>query len=165
MKRFALFKLPLYLLLAGIAENFLVYITVFRIARWTKEWTLNMGAWATGVSAVIALVLFVLIGLRLRQKVDRRTCVWSVLLVVGYSLLSLALEQAFQYFGTYSMLNYYMYIPLGIFTAISSAVFQLIRCTDSMVPHVILSILLPFLFLLFVKPRPVENGQDLPIEP
>lgn len=98
---------------------------------------------------VISAMFFIIIGLRLRKIYTRSVCFRAASVLALYSLLSLVLEQAMQYSGHYGLLNYYMYLPIEIFTPITALLMRFFYEGAVSVVYAVPSLLAPYLFLLF----------------
>ena len=94
-------------------------------------------------------MFFIIIGLRLRKIYTRSVCFRAASVLALYSLLSLVLEQAMQYSGHYGLLNYYMYLPIEIFTPITALLMRFFYEGAVSVVYAVPSLLAPYLFLLF----------------
>ena len=75
----------------------------------------------------------------------------SATIVVIYSIIILALEQITQYFGTYSMAIYSLYLPVEIFTTITSVLIKISSAENINWIYGIPSLFGPYLFILFGK--------------
>lgn len=144
-----LIKLPLYTLAAGILTRLLLNVFISLAMAFA-------GAWATPVEVVLfyvqcalSVLFFIIIGLRLRRIYTRSVCFRAASVLALYSLLSLALEQAMQYSGHYGLLNYYMYLPIEIFTPVTALLMRFSKGGAVSVLYAVPSLLAPYLFLLF----------------
>jgi len=143
--------LPFLTLIGGIILRIADFITAFILVKETSEWTLEMGTTAFYVRLVLSIILFVIIGIILRRIYDRKTFVKSATLLVIYSVVIFALEQITQYFGKYSMMIYWMYIPFELFTIITSVLARVITAESINWIYAIPSLFAPYLFVLFGK--------------
>lgn len=146
-----LLKLPLLTLIAGIILRIVNYITAFILFKGTSEWTLEMGTTVFYIDLVISIILFVAIGVILRRAFDRKTFIKSATLLVIYSIIIFALEQITQYFGKYSIIIYWTYIPAEIFTTITSLLARVSTAESINWLYAIPSLFAPYLFVLFGK--------------
>ena len=146
-----LLRLPVLTLLGGIILRIVDYITALTLIKGSSEWTLEMGTTAFYIRLAISIILFVVIGIILRRIYDRKTFVKSTTLLVIYSIVIFALEQITQYFGTYSMIIYWMYIPVEIFTSITSVLARVSTAESINWTYAIPSLFAPYLFVLFGK--------------
>ena len=146
-----LLKLPVLTLIGGIILRIIAYITALTLIRGTSEWTLEMGTTAFYIQLVISIILFVVIGIILHTIYNRKTFVKSATLLVIYSIIIFALEQITQYFGTYSMIIYWLYLPVEIFTIITSVLARVSTAESINWMYVIPSLFAPYLFVLFGK--------------
>lgn len=149
-------RLPLYTLIAGFILGIINLITIRILIRGTNEWTLEMGKTVFYIELILSIIAFVFIGILLRQKYNRTDFFKSATLLVIYSAVVFLLEQIMQYWGFYSMINSYLYLPVSIFTVITSLVARISNLEHIKWLHVIPSIFAPYLFLLFSK-NPSEN--------
>jgi len=143
--------LPLLTLIGGIILQIADFITAFILVKGTSEWTLEMGTKAFYVRLIMSVILFVVIGIILRGIYDRKTFIKSTTLLVIYSIVIFALEQITQYFGTYSMIINRLYIPVEIFTIITSVLARVSTAESINWMYVIPSLFAPYLFVLFGK--------------
>jgi hypothetical protein len=148
-------KLPLLTLLAGIILRISDRISVAALMRGTNHFTFEMGTTVSSVRTVISIAAFVAIGLYLRKRYDKRFIAKSATILVVYSIAMLVWEQAAQYYGTYIMLIYWMYLPAEMFTGITSVMLRLIDLENTRWIYAIPSLFAPYLFVLFGK-RPVR---------
>lgn len=146
-----LLKLPVLTLIGGIILRIVDYITVFIFFKGTSEWTFEMGTTAFYIRLVISIILFVAIGIIVRRIYDRKTLVKSATLLVIYSIVIFALEQITQYCHTYSMAIYWMYLPVEIFTTISSVLAKFSTAESISLTYAIPTLFAPYLFVLFGK--------------
>lgn len=152
-----LLKLPLLTLAAGIILRMTDYITVRLLIRGTTEWTLEMGTTAFYVRLFLSVALFVGIGLLLRKKYSRITFMKSATLLMVYSVLIFAIEQITQHFGSYSMIIYYLYIPVDMFTIITSVLARISSAERITWLYIVPSLFASYLFLLFSKKTISKN--------
>ena len=146
-----LLKLPILTLIGGIILQIADYITAFTLVKGTSEWTLEMGTTAFYIRLVLSIIFFVVIGIILRRIYDRKTLVKSATLLVIYSIVILALEQITQYLGIYSMIIYWMYLPVEIFTIITSVLARASTAESINWTYAIPTLFAPYLFILFGK--------------
>jgi hypothetical protein len=146
-----IFRLPLYTLIAGFILGIINLITIRILIRGTNEWTLEMGSTVFYIELILSIIAFVFIGILLRQKYNRAVFFKSATLLVIYSAVVFILEQIMQYWGFYSMINSYLYLPVSIFTVITSLAARVSNLEHIKWLHVIPSIFAPYLFLLFSK--------------
>ena len=146
-----LLKLPILTLIGGIILQIADYITAFTLVKGTSEWTLEMGTTAFYIRLVLSIISFVVIGIILRRIYDRKTLVKSATLLVIYSIVILALEQITQYLGIYSMIIYWMYLPVEIFTIITSVLARASTAESINWTYAIPTLFAPYLFILFGK--------------
>ena len=146
-----LFKLPLCTLAAGIILRIADYITVRLLIRGTTEWTLEMGTTAFYVQLFLSIFLFAGIGLLLRKRYSRITFIKSTTLLTLYYVVIFAIEQGTQQFGFYSMIIYYLYIPVDMFTVIISFLARMSSVGSINWLYAIPSLFAPYLFLLFSR--------------
>lgn len=146
-----LLKLPVLTLIGGIILQIADYITAFTLVKGTSEWTLEMGTTAFYIRLVLSIIFFVVIGIILRRIYDRKTLVKSATLLVIYSIVILALEQITQYLGIYSMIIYWMYLPVEIFTIITSVLARASTAESINWTYAIPTLFAPYLFILFGK--------------
>jgi heme exporter protein D len=144
-----LLKLPILTLIGGIILRIVNYITAFTLIKGTSEWTLEMGTTAFYIGLVTSIILFVVIGIILRRIYDRKTFLKSATLLVIYSIVILGLEQITQYFWTYSMIIYWLYLPSEIFTTITSVLARVSTAESINWTYAIPSLFAPYLFVLF----------------
>ncbi|SHK88965.1 hypothetical protein [Desulforamulus aeronauticus] len=152
-----LLKLPLCTLAAGIILRTADYITVRLLIRGTTEWTLEMGTTAFYVRLFLSVSLFAGIGLLLRKRYSRITFIKSATLLMLYSVVIFAIEQVTQHFGSYSMIIYYLYIPVDMFTVITSFLARISDAGSINWLYAIPSLFAPYLFLLFSKKSASQN--------
>lgn len=141
--------LPGLALIGGIILRITDYMSVFTIAGGTSEWTLEMGTTVFYIRLVLSILLFVIIGIIVRRIYDRKTIVKSATLLVIYSILLLALEQIMQLFFTYNPMVYWLYLPLEIFTTITSLLARISSGESITWIYAVPSLFAPYLFLLF----------------
>ena len=137
-----LLKLPLYTLAAGVLTRLLIKVISSLALHY-------LGDVIFYAQCVISAMFFIIIGLRLRKIYTRSVCFRAASVLALYSLLSLVLEQAMQYSGHYGLLNYYMYLPIEIFTPITALLMRFFYEGAVSVVYAVPSLLAPYLFLLF----------------
>lgn len=152
-----LLKLPVLTLIGGIILRIVIYITASTLVKGTSKWTLEMGTIAFYIQLALSIVIFVVIGIKLRKIYNRKTFVKSATLLVIYSIVILAVEQITQHFGTYSMIIYWMYLPVEIFTTITSLLARISPAESINLIYAIPSLFAPYLFVLFGKKT--ESGR------
>jgi hypothetical protein len=152
-----IFRLPLYTLIAGFILGIINLMTIRILISGTNEWTLEMGTTLFYIQLILSIVAFVIIGILLRKKYNRTTFFKSATLLVIYSVIVLLLEQIMHYLGSYNLMNSYLYLPVSIFTIITSLLARIGNPKHLHWLHVIPSLLAPYLFLLFSKNPSSEN--------
>ncbi|HHW00232.1 MAG TPA: hypothetical protein GXX36_11835 [Clostridiaceae bacterium] len=146
-----LLVLPALTLIGSAILRIADVITSAILVAGTSEWTLEKGTTAFYVRLILSVILFVIIGIILRRNYDRKTIAKSATLLVIYSIVIFALEQITQYYGTYSMIFYWLYIPFEIFTIITWALARISTAENINWIYAIPSLLAPYLFVLFGK--------------
>ena len=144
-----LLKLPLYTLAAGVLTRLLIKVISSLALHSAGAWAVYLGDVIFYAQCVISAMFFIIIGLRLRKIYTRSVCLRAASVLALYSLLSLVLEQAMQYSGHYGLLNYYMYLPIEIFTPITALLMRFFYEGAVSVVYAVPSLLAPYLFLLF----------------
>ena len=144
-------KLPILTLVAGIILRVTDYIIVYILVKGSSEFTLEMGTLMFYIRLILSIAAFVIIGMILRQKYDRTWFLKSTTILVLYSIIILATEQLLQYFATYSILIYWLYLPVEIFTIITSVLARISTASTITWLYAIPSVLAPYLFVLFSK--------------
>lgn len=146
-----LFKLFVLSLIAGVILRISDYVVAFILLGRTAEWTDEMLTFSFYIQLVLSITAFVIIGLILRKEYDRKSFAQSATVLVVYSIIIFALEQLAQYFHTYSLIIYRLFIPMEIFTIITSALARLSTAETINWMYVIPSLFAPYLFVLFGK--------------
>lgn len=146
-----LLKLPVLTLIAGIILRIADFITVFILTKGTSEWTPEIGTTVFYVRLVISIILFVVIGIILHRIYDRKALVKPATLLVIYLIAIFALGQIVEHFGTYSVIFYWIYIPVEIFTIITPVLARVGGAESINWIYAIPSLFAPYLFVLFGK--------------
>lgn len=154
-----LLKLPLFTLVAGIILRTAGHITVRLLLRDTTDWA-NMGTAVFYVQLFLSVALLVSIGLLLRKRYSRSIIIKSTTLLVFYSIVILALDRIIQHFGSYNMIIYYLYVPVEMFSVITSVLVRTIGSERISWLYVIPSLFAPYLFLLFSKKSVPEDLRE-----
>lgn len=154
-----LLKLPVLTLIGGIILRIADYIIALTLFKGTSEWTLEMGTTTFYIRLVISIIIFVLIGIILRKNHDRKTLLKSATLLVIYSIVIFALEQITQLFWTYSMIIYWMYLPVEIFTIITTILARISTAESINWIYAIPSLVAPYIFVLFGKKLKMADNE------
>ncbi len=152
-----LLKLPVLTLIAGIILQIADSITALAVLKGALEWTPEMETTVFYIRLVISIILFVIIGIILHKIYDRKTLVKPATSLVIYSIVIFALEQIMKYFGAYSVIFYWMNIPIEIFTAITSVLARVSGAGSINWIYAIPSLFAPYLFVLFGKKSESES--------
>lgn len=152
-----LLKLPVLTLIAGVILQIADSITALTLLKGVFEWTLEMETTVFYVRLVISIILFIVIGIILHRIYDRKTLIKPATSLVIYSIVIFALGQIMKYFGTYSVIFYWMCIPVEIFTAITSVLVRVSAAESISWIYAIPSLFAPYLFVLFGKKSESES--------
>ncbi len=144
-------------LLGGIILRIADRITVAVLIRGSNNWTLEMGTTASYVRIVISIIAFAAIGMILRKQYNRKLFAKSATILVAYSIVLLVLEQVAQSFGTYPMIIYWLYLPVEMFTVVTSVLIKHFASDHVNWMYAIPSLFAPYLFVLFGR-RAARNG-------
>lgn len=147
-----LLKLPMLTLAAGIILRIADFVAAMVLAAGTSEWTAEMGDIVFYVRLILSAAAFVTIGMLLRKNTGGKTLALSATLIVLYYVIVFAAEQITQLNGQYSIIVYWLFIPVEMFTVITSVLARLSSGAINWV-YVIPSILSPYLFLLFCRKK------------
>lgn len=150
-------RLPLYTLITGVILRIVEHISIRILVRGTAERTLKLGTTVFYIDLILSIVAFVIIGILLRQKYNRNAFFKSATLLVIYSVVIFALEQIMQYIGYYNIINLYLYLPVSMFTVITSLLARIFNLEHINWLYVIPSLFTPYLFLLFSINLASEN--------
>jgi len=145
----SLFKIPLLTSAAGIILRIADRIVTYALVRATFEWTLEMGRVAFYIHLVLCAAAFAAIGMLLRKD-DKSAVAASATLLVSYSAVILAIEQIIQRFVAYNFIINWFFIPVDIFTVITSALAGL-SAEKITLAYAIPALFAPYLFVLFGK--------------
>lgn len=147
-----LLKLPFLTLIGSVIIRIINYVIILIMGRGTNQWTLEMETMQFYIDLILNIFILTIIGLILRKTYDRKDFLKSANLLVIYSIVMLMIEQVTQYLGIYSVgFNLLFYLPIEIFTIITSL---LARVSDVEVInwiYAIPSIFAPYLLVFFVK--------------
>lgn len=123
-----------------------------------------MGDQAFYVNIIVSLILFILIGIRISKIYTAKTCFISASIVVGYALLLLLAEQLSQHYKMLDLfqLTYYLFIPLDIFTVITSLLAKISKAEPITWLYAVPAMFAPYLFLLFTMDHRVSKIKDGP---
>ena len=144
-----LFKLPALTSIGGFILRIIEYITVRILLKGTTEWTLKMGRITFFIDLVSNLIIFIMVGMIIRRIYTRKMIMKSATLLVIYSIILLALEQITQYFGIYNLIIHSLYLPVSIFTIITSILMKISPAETITWIYAIPSLFAPYLFVLF----------------
>ncbi|MFA9380943.1 MAG: hypothetical protein ACERKO_07780 [Acetanaerobacterium sp.] len=144
-------RLPLLTTAAEIVLGITDFVFAFIVVRITSEWTPEMGILSFYIRLILSVVIFVIIGMLMRKSSDRKTIVKSTTLLVSYSIIVFAIEQITKHFGIYSLNIIWLYLPVGMFQVITSALIRLSTAETINWTYAIPSLFAPFLFVLFSK--------------
>ena len=145
-----LMRLPIISLAIGVLLRISDYIIAVFLVRSTNVWTLEMGPTAFYIRLVLSAVLFIIGGILLK-KIDKKVIFKSATLLVIYSILVFFLEQVVQYFGTYNMGIYWLFLPVELYTNITSALARISSVETINWWYALPSLVAPYLFVLFGK--------------
>ncbi len=146
-----LLKLPYYATIAGIILRLSYFTVIPRLIQGANQE--NMETTFFFLQLLFSVILFMGIGILLRKGYDRKTFFKSATLLVVYFTVLLIIEQTTQYFGVYSMLVYYLYLPSEVFSWIILLLVRIFPRENMTWIIVIPSILAPYLLVLFAKKR------------
>ena len=155
-------RLPLACLCAGFAYRVLSYAVLLLSLRqggWTGAAELS-GLWA---GPAIGLVLFLAVGFWVR-RLDQRTLLFSASVLAIYGAVVLAVDQAARLYGFSGLLISLLWLPVEIFTPITSLLMGL--CADlgqlGNLLYAIPALFAPYLFLLFGRKTAPREGKQQP---
>lgn len=147
-----LFKLPFLTAIGGIILRIINHFIILIMVRRTNEWTLQMGTAQFYIELILSILIFVLIGIILRKTYYRKDFLKSSTLLVIYSIIVLILEQVAQNLGIYNIgFSLFLYLPIEIFTIITSVLSRLSSADVINLLYVIPSTFAPYLFIVFGK--------------
>jgi hypothetical protein len=146
-----LLKLPFLTLIGGIILRIVDFITASILVKGTTVWTLEMGTTVFYIRLTITIILCIVIVVILHKIYDRKTLAKSATLLVVYSIAIFALEQVTQNFAAYNMIIHWLYLPVEIFTIITSILARVFVTESLHWTYVIPSLFAPYLFVLFGK--------------
>lgn len=144
-----IYKLPLYTLAAGLITRIIFYFVVLTAVRLTTEWSVWMSNGLLAAHLATSAVLFIFIGRRLCRTYTRQTCFRAASLLVVYSVIMLVLEQLMLHTGDYGQINVLLYLPVEIFTPITSVTLLLFGKSLPGWLCAVPSLFAPYLFLFF----------------
>lgn len=144
-----IYKLPLYTLASGLIIRIIFYFVVLTAVSLTTEWSVWMSNGLLAAHLAVSAVLFIFIGRRLCRTYTRQTCFRAASLLVVYSVIMLVLEQLMLHTGDYGQINHLLYLPVEMFTPITSVMLLLF---GKFVPGwfcAVPSLFAPYLFVFF----------------
>ena len=142
-------KLPLYTLAAGLITRIIIDFVILIGISLTTEWTDLMSNVFFAARLSVSAVLFIFIGLKLCRTYTRQTCFKAAALLFIYSVITLLLEQLMLRTGNYGQINNLLYLPVEIFTPITSVMLLLF---GKFVPGwfcAVPSLFAPYFFIFF----------------
>lgn len=152
-----LFKLPIFTLIGGTILRVVNHIIISLMVRGTNEWTFEMGTKVFYFDLILSIVIFISIGIILRRTYDRGAFIKSATLLVIYSILVLGLEQITQYFDMYNSIFLLLYLPIEIFTIITSLLVRVSTAESIIWIYAVPSLFAPYIFILFGKQSDKSN--------
>lgn len=155
-----IYKLPLYTLASGLIIRIIFYFVVLTAVSLTTEWSVWMSNSLLTARLAASAVLFIFIGRRLCRTYTRQTCFRAASYLFAYSVITLVLEQIMLHTGNYGRINDLLYLPVEIFTPITSVMMLLF---GKFVPGwlcVVPSLFAPYLFLFFSMDKPDDVSSN-----
>ena len=157
-----IYKLTLYTLAAGLISKIILYFVLLSAVSLTTQWTAPMSYGLLAARLAFSAVLFIFIGRRLCRTYPREMCFRAASFLFIYSVITLILEQIMLHTGNYGRINDLLYLPVEIFTPITSVMMLLF---GKFVPGwlcVVPSLFAPYLFLFFSMDEPDDVSSNRP---
>lgn len=108
---------------------------------------------------IVSITAIVIIGIRARKRLSREQIVKSSILLCGYYVGFLILQQLLQAQGIYHLtLHVLLVLPVSIFSFVSEIMIMIIKTYSWL--YVIPAVILPLVFIMFAKPDHLHHNED-----
>ena len=108
---------------------------------------------------IVSITAIVIIGIRARKRLSREEIVKSSILLCGYYIVFLIIQQLLQKQGVYHLaLHVLLVLPISIFSFVSEILIMIFKTYSRL--YVIPAVILPLVFIMFAKPDHLHHNKD-----